>query len=133
MFFYNGSPEELKKLGKGIRELGPAAYKVGVVEYPDMAEVFGARLQDPLCQKGNPINGMLRAADAEKYEVPALRKTYDLFSAKLRDDSRLANSVIMLEGYSVQGVQAVPAENTAYGLRSQRILQYVTSVLIRNL
>ena len=123
VLFHNGSPEELENLGKGIRELGPAAHRAGVVEYPDISAVFGITLLDPACQQGNPTNGMLRAADVEQYEVPALRKTYDLFSSKLSGDSRFAYSMIMLEGYSVQAVQAVPAESTAFGLRSQRVLQ----------
>ncbi|KAK3994189.1 hypothetical protein QBC44DRAFT_322800 [Cladorrhinum sp. PSN332] len=123
LFFYNGPADELKKYSNEVQKLGPAAYREGVVaDYPDMAKVIGVTLEDGFCQKGS-LNAMLRAADVISYEIPALRKAYELFSTGMRSEPAFAGSVVMLEGYSVQAVQAVPAESTAYAHRAQRIVQ----------
>ncbi|KAK4167727.1 putative FAD-dependent oxygenase [Cladorrhinum sp. PSN259] len=122
MFFFNGPAEELKKITKEVHNLGPATYNGGAVaEYPDLTTLMASRPQDPVCEKGN-TNRALRAADLISYEIPAMRKAYDTFSRRITSEPAFNNSVVLLEQYSVQAVQAVPPENTAYAHRAQRLL-----------
>ncbi|KAK4227802.1 hypothetical protein QBC38DRAFT_477016 [Podospora fimiseda] len=126
--YYNGPASELKMYSENIHNLGPVAHKEGVVEYSKMSAVFGADINGGFCSKNQNPNVALRASDVISYEIPALRKAYDLLSSGLKSEPAFAYSVVMLEGYSVQGVQAVPAESAAYPHRAQRILQAPTIV-----
>lgn len=60
--------------------------------------------------------------DFQNYNLHAMRQVYDLFNQKMQDNPALNNSMFALESYSVQGVQAVRAETTAFALREDTIL-----------
>ena len=118
--FYNGPMTGSRKYTAPIHGLGPVAYSSGVTEYPGLMAVMGNDVDGPDCQpKGSAV---LRAADVDRYEVVALRIWYTIFSKMVATAPDLANSFCLLEGYSVQAVQAVPADSTAFPHRSQRLL-----------
>ncbi len=67
-------------------------------------------------------SAFLRGIDVDNYDIDALRNWYDIFSDMLATEEAFAGSVCMLEGYSVQAVQAVSAESTTFPHRHQRLL-----------
>jgi hypothetical protein len=85
--------------------------------------MFGADMDGPECKpKGSAF---LRGVDVDNYDIDGLRKWYDIFSDMVATEEAFDTSACMLEGYSVQGVQAVPEESTAFPHRHQRLLLYV--------
>jgi hypothetical protein len=97
--------------------------QAGEVPYPLLPKITGNGNDDPPCQSGSVA--MLFPIDLKSYDVPALRLVYDAFSEIMQRVPAFNNSLFLLEGYSVQGVQAVPAATTAFPHRSQKLLLYV--------
>jgi hypothetical protein len=64
----------------------------------------------------------------KKYDLRALRATYNAFAQGTLDHPAFEHSTLMLEGYSSQGVRAVDEASTAYAHRADTIL--VSSVVI---
>lgn len=102
--------------------------QAGEVPYPLLPKLTGNGNGDPPCQRGRV--GMLFPVYLKSYDVPALRLVYDAFSEIMQRVPAFNNSLFLLEGYSVQGVQAVPAATTAVPHRSQNLLLYVLIPLL---
>lgn len=117
---FNGPLVESRKYTSLFHALGPVRYYSGETEYPGLPAVLGAGLSGPLC--GIRQTAYLGEADVNKYNLADLRNWMNVFTAMLKAVPDLDNSICMLEQYSVQGVQAVPAESTAYPHRAQRLL-----------
>lgn len=60
--------------------------------------------------------------DVDSYDVKGLRKSYNAFRDMIRAEPALSLSMAYLEGYSLQAVQAVPYESTAFALRNRKLL-----------
>lgn len=60
--------------------------------------------------------------DVDSYDIPALRQSYNAFRDMIRTEPALSASMAYLEGYSLQAVQAVPYESTAFALRDRKLL-----------
>ncbi|KAK4098875.1 FAD-binding domain-containing protein [Parathielavia hyrcaniae] len=118
--FFNGPLEEARRYTQQIRDLGPATYRFGVTEYPKLNTVLGVDLNGPGCQPQG--TALLRAADVDRYDIDALRNWFDIFSQMLATEKAFAGSACLLEGYGVQGVQAVPSDSTAFPHRDKRLL-----------
>lgn len=117
---YNGPMEECKRYSAPVHALGPISYTSGATEYPGVMEALAADANSIHCQpKGT---AWFRGIDVNHYELPALRAWFDIFSKMLASEEAFAGSFCILEGYSVQGVQAVPAESTAFPHRDRRLL-----------
>ena len=107
-------------------DLGPVASNNGTGPYTDVAAWTGNGNEDVSCQRG----GLAKARfpiDLEAYNVDAIRKFYDLFASSTRETPAFNTSSFLYEGYSVQGVQAIPSDSTAYPFRSDNLL--VASVI----
>lgn len=121
MVFFNGPMKECRQYSAAVHALSPVSYMSGVTELPGVMSVLGADANSQHCQpKGT---GFMRGIDVNHNELPALRAWFDLFSDMLASDEAFSGSFCFLEGYSVQGVQAVPAESTAFPHRDRRLLQ----------
>jgi hypothetical protein len=118
--YYNGPMEECREHTQPVRDLGPVAYSSGVTDYPGLAATLGVDFGGANCQ--DQRTAYIRAIDVERYDIAALRNWFDVYSEMLAAEPALARSVCMLEGYSVQAVQAVPADSTAFPHRRQRLL-----------
>ncbi|KAK4239566.1 6-hydroxy-D-nicotine oxidase [Achaetomium macrosporum] len=118
--FWNGPVEGRGGYTDPFHALGPASYSSGATEYPGVMAVMGTDMNSPVCQPQGTV--FLRGAVVDTYETGALRKWYNLFSEMLRSEEAFAHSFCMLEGYSVQAVQAVPSDSTAFPDRKQRLL-----------
>lgn len=117
---FNGPLVESRKYTSLFHALGPARYSSGETEYPGLPAVLGAGLSGPLC--GIQQTTYLREADVDKYNLADLRNWMNVFTDMLKAVPGLGKSLCLLEQYSVQAVQAVPAESTAYPHRAQRLL-----------
>jgi hypothetical protein len=120
LVIYNGPMEEARQYSAPVHALGPVGYTSGVTDYPGTMHLLPANANYPNCQP--PGTAFFRGIDVNRYEVPAVRNWFDTFSDMLATEEALASSICLLEGYSVQGVQAVPAESTAFPHRNQRLL-----------
>ncbi|KAK4120303.1 FAD-binding domain-containing protein [Parathielavia appendiculata] len=118
--FFNGPLEDSREYTQPIHNLGPAAYAFKVTEYPGLNAVLGVDLSGSECQPQG--TALLRAADVDRYEIIALRNWFETFGKMLATEEGLAKSVCILEGYGVQGVQAVPSDSTAFPHRDKRLL-----------
>ncbi|KAJ4296338.1 hypothetical protein N0V90_006383 [Kalmusia sp. IMI 367209] len=77
-------------------------------------------LRGPLCEKGD--QRMQMNAGLKLYNVTAQRQVFELFKKNIFYDPAILGSVIVMEGYSLQGVLAVDPASTAYALRDDDLL-----------
>lgn len=89
--------------------------------YTDLPAWTGNALESPPCQKSGLVN-MRFPIDLESYDIAAQRKVYDLFAQAFQDTPALNGSLFLFEGYSLQGIRAVPSESTAYPFRNDNLL-----------
>ncbi|CAI6333726.1 unnamed protein product [Periconia digitata] len=101
--------------------LGPATSAAGAGDYRDLSVWTGNAENQTFCQKLG-FAAMRYPVELQVYNVPAMRETYDTFTAGLQSTPALGFSVVLFEGYSTQGVHAVPAPSTAYPFRESNLL-----------
>lgn len=102
-------------------ELEPVHAEANTGSYPDIPGWIGASNESPPCQKAGLVN-MRFPLDLLSYNVQAQRDAYDLFEAVTQKTPELNGSSFLFEGYSLQGVQAVASDSTAYPFRSDNLL-----------
>ena len=78
-------------------------------------------VDDPACLAGQ-LSWIRYPIYLESYPVLAIRKAYDLFDEGLKREPRFDSSFVILEGYSVQGVQEKVESESAFAWRADRIL-----------
>ncbi|KAK3313658.1 hypothetical protein B0H66DRAFT_577592 [Apodospora peruviana] len=117
---FNGPLRELEKYAKPLYGLKNVGVYSGVTDYPGLADVTGYTVDGYLCQYKGKL--AMWPSDVETYEVPAIRRWYDLFDEMVQAEEALSGSFCLLEGYSTQAVRAVPADSTAYPHRRQKLL-----------
>ncbi|KAJ5087692.1 hypothetical protein N7456_011308 [Penicillium angulare] len=89
--------------------------------YTDIAKWIQMEETSPPCQKEG--NTQLRfPVDLQEFNPTAQRAAFDLFSKATHETPALAASMLLLEGYSIQGVKAVPADSTAFPNRDANLL-----------
>jgi FAD/FMN-containing dehydrogenase len=120
MVLHDGPSEVLDKHAKPLRSLGPLSLDTGRVPYADMARFFASDLGSAPCQPGSSMQRF--PIRLKTYDVPAMRKTYDLFNQKMKEIPALNKSMFALESYPVQGVESVSREATAYAFRDDPVL-----------
>ncbi|KAK4100641.1 FAD-binding domain-containing protein [Parathielavia hyrcaniae] len=104
-----------------FRDLGPLSATPQSGSYRDMAGWVGISLDGPPCQNAglaNPRFPLYLTA----YDPAAMQQAYAAFAAATNASSPFAHSLFMFEGYSMQGVEAVPAASTAYAWRADNLL-----------
>ncbi|KAK1774772.1 hypothetical protein QBC45DRAFT_424029 [Copromyces sp. CBS 386.78] len=120
--YYNGPPSEAASYFAPFAALNPLdTTPVLTTDYPGLAAAAQFRVTDWACQPkagGATVYGM----DVDSYDVPALRQSYNAFRDMMRTEPALSASMAYLEGYSLQAVQAVPYESTAFALRDRKLL-----------
>ncbi|KAK0736478.1 hypothetical protein B0T21DRAFT_440886 [Apiosordaria backusii] len=115
-WIYNGPLGELKELSKDTCALKADAYASLESDYPELSPNLGYGADQYACQADGQGNRLLRGIDVDQYDVKALRKWYDAFTATIIAEPAFETSFCILEGYSTQAVQAVPDKSTAYGI-----------------
>ncbi|KAI1827430.1 FAD binding domain protein [Xylaria intraflava] len=106
---------------KPFQALGPIATDGQGGTYMDVAAWTGNGNQDPPCQKAGLVN-IRFPIDTLTYDPAAQREVYDMFADATQKTPALNGSLFLFEGYSLQAVQAVPSEQTAFPFRGDRLL-----------
>ncbi|RYP61604.1 hypothetical protein DL769_007637 [Monosporascus sp. CRB-8-3] len=104
-----------------FHELGPVVTDSAGGSYTDLPAWTGNANTSPPCQKAGLVN-MRFPVDVETYNIRAQRQVYDLFASAIQETPALNNSLFLFEGYSLQGVKAVPSESTAFPFRGDNLL-----------
>lgn len=119
----NGPPEQSQVLSKPIRALGPVTATLKQIDYPDTPAALMASNNDAVCvMHGNNASILTFPVDLYIYNISAMRSMYNVFAKGIRDAPGLNSSAMMVEGFSVQGVKAVPEKSTAIPFRGSRML-----------
>ncbi|KAI6083158.1 FAD-binding domain-containing protein [Hypoxylon rubiginosum] len=77
--------------------------------------------ESPFCQKTGLVNTRF-PIDIEVYNTTAQVAAYELFASRTQEFPALNNSAFLFEGYTLQGVQAIPGESSAYPFRMDNLL-----------
>ncbi|KAM7187212.1 hypothetical protein V8F20_011058 [Naviculisporaceae sp. PSN 640] len=101
--------------------IGPFSVDPVVGDYRDLARWVGIDLAAPPCQKAGLANPRFPVY-LEKYNATAQQQIYNIFKAGTNTSSPFHNSLFMFEGYSLQGVKAVPSASTAFAWRGDNLL-----------
>lgn len=102
-------------------KLDPATNAAGKGTYKDLPEWTNNANDSPPCQKAGLVN-IRFPVDLPKYNPVAQHAAFDTFSSVTRKNPALNNSLFLFEGYSLQGVQDILAESTAFPHREGRLL-----------
>ncbi|KAL8897784.1 MAG: hypothetical protein Q9192_002412 [Flavoplaca navasiana] len=105
---------------KPYLDLGPVFHNDSMVAYPTLASATGLGDEDFSCAHG--FNRVQYPVGLLNYNVANARPVYELFKKQTLAIPALNLSTVVFEGYSLQGVKAVPAASTAYPHREDNIL-----------
>jgi hypothetical protein len=106
---------------KPFRDIGPLSVEPIAGTYSDLAAWTGIAANSPPCQKAGFSNPRFPLY-LQSYNIAAQRRAYDLFAAQANGTTPFANSILMLEAYSMQGVRAVDSASSAFAYRSDNLL-----------
>lgn len=115
-----GTAQSAKKYLKPFDDLGPINSVENLVPYPQIPVLEGTHAEGPLCEKGD--QRMQMNAGLKEYNATAQREIFELYRKNIFKHPEWLGSVIVLEGYSVQGVQKVDPASSAYALRDDNLL-----------
>jgi hypothetical protein len=102
--------------------LGPIATQPLNGTYRDLAAWTGISLSDTPCQKTGNANPRFPIY-LKSYNTTAQFLVYDLFrQATTNASTPFSNALFMFEGYSQQGVKAIPSASTAFAYRADNLL-----------
>lgn len=102
-------------------DLGPLSQDPVGGTYNDLAAWTEIALSSPPCQKDGLVNPRFPIY-LESYNVSAQKTAYDQFASAINGASPFNGSIFMFEGYSMEGVQAIESDSTAFAFRSENIL-----------
>jgi hypothetical protein len=117
---YDGSPEEMETFAKPFRRLKPVRTQEYYSPYADISGHFDVGYQSGPCQPG--INANFYPLSMNTHNITAQREAYDAFNEMISKYPAFAYSLLFDEGYSLQGMRAVPGESTAVADRHYNIL-----------
>jgi hypothetical protein len=103
-----------------FHDIGPVVVQSGVTTYPELAVVTGNDNSAPPCQDGKTF--MRFPISTEAYDIEGQRSVFDAFNDFTKDEPAFNESLFLFEGYSVQGVKAVPSEKSAFPHRMDNLL-----------
>ncbi|OJJ46861.1 hypothetical protein ASPZODRAFT_1838315 [Penicilliopsis zonata CBS 506.65] len=110
-----------------FRDLGPAITAGQTGTYLDLPKWNGLDLDALPCQKMGFANVRF-PVNIQSYDLPARRAVFDAFARTTSEMPQFAYSFIMFEGYTLQGVKAIPEDSTAFPHRADAII--VAPVLV---
>ncbi|KAJ2996860.1 hypothetical protein NUW58_g836 [Xylaria curta] len=102
-------------------DLGPLSTDTGSGSYVDLPAWTGNSNDAPPCKKAGLVN-IRFPIDLMTYNVAAQRRAYELFATATHKTPALNGSLFLFEGYSLQGVKAIPSDQTAYPTRGHNLL-----------
>ncbi|RAL17397.1 FAD-binding oxidoreductase [Aspergillus homomorphus CBS 101889] len=123
-FSYAGSEEEAQELLAPFDALGPLNITGGNVPYPEIANAQKTGLNDPVCAHG--FERIVSTAGLQIYNVTAQRAIYDAFDDMIQTYPAFNGSVVLMEGYPVDGVLKVDPALSAYPWRDDYLLTWAS-------
>ena len=120
VFLYDGNKEEAAPALEPFDSLSPLSIGEATVPYRTINDEVGGALNGSLCEPNKTHT--LGTANLLDFNVTAERAIYDLYNRKVNEHPELGNTRILHECYAMQGVQALPAEDSAYPYREENIL-----------
>lgn len=117
---YDGDGATASSYSAPIRDLGPLHSVSHEVPYQELSGLTGNGDNDIACQKGAAL--LRFPIYLKHYNVTAMQQVYDAFNDMMVRQPAFNNSFFLVEGYSVQGVQRVPSESTAFPHRDDDLL-----------
>ncbi|KAL8990450.1 MAG: hypothetical protein Q9177_000900 [Variospora cf. flavescens] len=128
--YYIGTKEQASRYTKPYFDLGPVFQNDSMVAYPTLASASGLGDEDFSCAHG--FNRVQYPVGLLNYNISSIRAVYELFKEQTLAVPALNLSTVVFEGYSLQGVKAVPAASTAYPHREDNILASILAVYAPN-
>ncbi|KAL8704812.1 MAG: hypothetical protein Q9201_002044 [Fulgogasparrea decipioides] len=128
--YYIGTKDQASPYTKPFFDLGPVFHNDSSVSYPTLASATGLGDEDFSCAHG--FNRLQYPVGLLNYNVSNTRAVYNLFKQQTTAVPALNLSTVVFEGYSLQGVKAVPPDSTAYPHREDNILASILAVYARN-
>ncbi|RDW72835.1 hypothetical protein BP6252_06742 [Coleophoma cylindrospora] len=116
---FEGPSSIEKQYSAPFHALGPAMVQSGSTTYPELPVLTGLDENSAPCQHGS--TSLRFPILTKSYNPQAQRSVFDAFN-KLTSDMVFSNSLFLFEGYSLQGVKAVPAELTAFPHREDNLI-----------
>lgn len=108
---YEGSASELAPHAAPFLALNPSNVTLTTsITYDQIHKALGFGAESFAC--GKKTNQAISGVALHRWNIPALYKTYSLFSS-LTADKRFANSAVLLESYGIVAVSSVDAKSTA--------------------
>ncbi|KAJ4358246.1 uncharacterized protein N0V89_002826 [Didymosphaeria variabile] len=101
--------------------LEPFATFKGSGDYPELPGWIGWANAAATCQNSGLANTRF-PIELQKYNVIAQRRVHDLLRSTMNEVPALNRSIILFEGYSQQGVKAIPSQDSAYPFRGSNLL-----------
>ncbi|ORY63307.1 uncharacterized protein BCR38DRAFT_475286 [Pseudomassariella vexata] len=117
---YGGSADDAAPYVDAFKAFGPVSVEEGEAPYSQIANASGTDVDDPLCSHGT--QRMQFAADLTTYNITTNRAVFELYKEKTVAQPLFRGTIVVFESYSLQGVQSVPSENTAYPHRDDNII-----------
>ncbi|KAI4174451.1 MAG: hypothetical protein LQ348_006376 [Seirophora lacunosa] len=117
---YEGTAAAAAPYASQYRALGPVNTTSRTVRYLDLPSLTGNGNNDFGCQHGYSV--LQYPISLQSYNITAHRAAFGLFEQYTREYPGLNGSFVMNEGYSLKGVQSVPAESTGYPDRDGNLL-----------
>ena len=118
--YYVGTAEQAAIYTAPFFALGPSFHNDSSVPYPTLASATGLGDNDFSCQHG--YNRLQYPVGLLTYNVSNLREVYQVYKQQTLSTPALNLSTVVFEGYSLEGVKAVPSDSTAYPHREDNIL-----------
>ncbi|KEZ42841.1 FAD-dependent oxygenase [Scedosporium apiospermum] len=106
-----------------FHNIGPIVAEPSSGSYLDVSTWTGISLDAAPCQKAGFANPRFPLY-LKSYNVSAQRQAYDLFASSIGGfgSTPFSNSLFMFEGYSMQGVQAIDSQSSAFAFRQDNLL-----------
>ncbi|KAI1209139.1 uncharacterized protein F4807DRAFT_467786 [Annulohypoxylon truncatum] len=127
VFVYDGPQAEAEPLFKPFDSLGAASLTGGNIPYIEINDVLGGGLNSTLCTPNQ--THVVGTAGLQVYNITTERQIYDLYNRKVAEHPELGSTRVVHEGYAVEGVRKIPAEDSAYPLRDDYLLMYFDTTL----
>ncbi|PVH78374.1 FAD-binding domain-containing protein [Cadophora sp. DSE1049] len=118
---YHGPEQELNDFSAPFDKISsPVPVDAKLVDYTQLASLTGNGYDGLACGHGSV--SLRFPIGTTRYNIKAQRAAYDKFAQVTTEIPALNGSLFLFEGYSTQGVKAVPEKSTAFPHRQDNLL-----------
>ncbi|ETS86666.1 hypothetical protein PFICI_00494 [Pestalotiopsis fici W106-1] len=121
-FIYAGAQADAEPVFERFDKFEYVDRQEGNVPFPQVPDVQGSGLRDPLCAGGK--THITTTAGLQEYNVTAQRQIYELYNQKIAEHPELEATRVVMEGYSVEGVLKHDPKKSSFGHRDDYLTTY---------